>query len=179
MNEYGDSLAGPTPYSKGPSLQTAKKYKKWSKTKRHNWRKGSHNSDSYIYRIFLPELCLFKGIFFLLFMGFSSSYLWDFLPWVMGSSRNEYTRWTHLNDSKWLRHRIFNPAASFGVCILLLGRWPSIKSLCMELAERLWVCWADSLHAVLASQGPQTQFPSLPRTWESRSHLDSETPKWR
>ena len=38
--------------------------------------------------IFLLVLCLSKGIFFLLFMGF--------LPWMMGSSWNEYRRWAHL-----------------------------------------------------------------------------------
>ena len=47
----------------------------------------SHNSDS-LYLWDFPLRDLF-------FKGNCSSYLWDVLPWIMGSSWNEYRRWAH------------------------------------------------------------------------------------
>ena len=48
--------------------------------------------------------------------------------------------------------------------MLYFLRWPSIKSLCMALANR-----GDSLRVVFTSQVPQTDITSPPRTWESRA----------
>ena len=37
----------------------------------------------------------FSSLSYVVLRGFSSSYLWDYLPWIMGSSWNEYGRWAH------------------------------------------------------------------------------------
>ena len=50
----------------------------------------SHNSDS----LFLWE---FPSLNYVFLRGSSSSYSWDFLTWVMGSSWNEYRLWAHLS----------------------------------------------------------------------------------
>ena len=74
-------------------------------------------SSLYLFMGFLLEIWII--------MGFSSSfYLWDFLPWIMGSSWNEYRRWADLIYV----HVPFSFPSNFS----------EIPSVCWKFHDRLW-----------------------------------------